>query len=456
MPMSPIVYRTLEILCALVVQVPVGTNLALVQVLFSLVSGRLLAQRGALVPALLDTGLTQDEVLRSWRGLAHGKWQIARLLAAFVRTVEKEGKWRPHAHDHFEPVACDLTAFFRPSLRGCHTSHFHADAKRSLAALPFGVAVRVGSVDNRRIPLPVALVRPAASTQADPGDETALMEQMLQEVKTHLQPTQAVVCDRGFGVALLQRSGITHWLVRCARNAVAYGATPPVYSGRGRPQKHGALVRPLARQYKGRLLEATPPDHEVQWHEAHGCIRACIWENLTSKGASADAAPFRMVAIYDPAYKEPLLVATSLPAGVSPQALRALYKDRWPVEMVPQTAKQMLGAERQFVFGAESRWRLPELSLLAACVTLYLAATQPAVATGFWDRTPTQTAGRLRRVLARVPFPHTWCFPDRIRKKNSVTDHLSKGAAAHRRQPSGLKRPNQTPKRRQKPKVTRN
>ncbi len=48
-----------------------------------------------------------------------------------------------------------------------------------------------------------------------------------------------------------------------------------------------------------------------------------------------DAAPgsptFTVVAIYDPAYTEPLLVAT--PLALSPQVLRELYRDRWPVEM---------------------------------------------------------------------------------------------------------------------------
>jgi hypothetical protein len=478
------VYRTVEILAALVVTLPVGTNLALLYVLFSLVSGRLLVHRGALVPALADTGLGPAMVLRGWRVLGHGRWQCATLIAAFQRKVEEEGLWQPYSCAGFEPVACDTTAFFRPSLRGCDTAHFHADAKRTMAALPFGLAVRVGFVNDRRIPVPMAIVRPARKEQAAPSaetstapsaetgaetsaetsagksdktsDETALMQRTLQEVKAQLRPNQVVIGDRGFGVALMQKSGVPHWLVRCARNAVAYDATPPAYSGRGRPPVHGARVRPLARRYKGNLLEAKPPTHETQWDDVRGRYRACNWENLTSKGAPAAAAPFRMVAIHDPAYKEPLLLATTLPARVPPQALCELYRQRWPVEMVPQTAKQMLGAERQFVFGQESRWRLPELILLAGCVMLYLAATLPAVATGFWDRTPIRTAGRLRRVLTREPFPHTWPFADIIRKKNAVTAHLAKGVDAHRRKPSALKRPNQAPKRRSKTKVTRN
>ena len=35
------------------------------------------------------------------------------------------------------------------------------------------------------------------------------------------------------------------------------------------------------------------------------------------------------------------------------------------MEQVPLAAKQMIGAHRAFVFGGESRSRLPELALLA-------------------------------------------------------------------------------------------
>jgi hypothetical protein len=94
----------------------------------------------------------------------------------------------------------------------------------------------------------------------------------------------------------------------------------------------------------------------------------------------------------------------------------------------------MLGAGRQFVFGAESRKRLPELSLLSGAILSYLAATEPAVPTGFWDRSPKPTAGRLRRILASVHFEDLEAIPKELRKKNSPTAHLPKGIHAHRRQ----------------------
>jgi hypothetical protein len=44
-------------LSALVVDLPIGTNLGLFPVLWTLVSGRLLQSRGALISALAATGL---------------------------------------------------------------------------------------------------------------------------------------------------------------------------------------------------------------------------------------------------------------------------------------------------------------------------------------------------------------------------------------------------------------
>lgn len=448
--MSPLVYRTVEFLRTLVVGVPLGSDLGLLQLLWALVSGQLLAQRGALLPALSAIGLAPAAVLRCWRCFAHGRWSCAGLLAALQRQVGAEGLWQAHDYGGYAPVACDVTAFFRPTLRNCRTRHYSSTAKRMLAALPFGLLVRIGSVGTQRIPVPLAIVR----ATPDQREESELMQRLLLEAAAQLQPHEVLVADRGFGVALMQRSGVQHFVLRCAKNAVAYRQTPAAYCGRGRKPTRGALVRPLARCYKGQTLPATPPDRTECWQEAHGTIQAQLWEGLTVKGAPAAAAAVRLVAIYDPRYREPLLLATTL--ALAPQALRSFYLDRWPVEMLPQSAKQLLGAHRQFVFGAEARWRLPELSLCAAAAALYLAATLPPHRTGFWDRAPRPTAGRLRRQLSALPFPADAPCVAQMRKKQTVTAHLPKGVAAHRREPSGHQRPNQLRKRLSKPRVTRN
>ena len=67
--------------------------------------------------------------------------------------------------------------------------------------------------------------------------------------------------------------------------------------------------------------------------------------------------------IFDPRYTRPLVVGTNKP--LSAFDLWCLYRDRRPVEQMPLAAKQMLGCEQAFVFGAESRWLLPEVAMLA-------------------------------------------------------------------------------------------
>jgi len=123
-----------------------------------------------------------------------------------------------------------------------------------------------------------------------------------------------------------------------------------------------------------------------------------------------------------------VLLATAL--KLKPESVRAIYKDRWPVEQIPLSAKQMVGAHRQFVHNSESIQRLPELALLVGSILTFLAATIPAIPTGFWDRKPKRTPGRLRRTLLGKPFPKDAILSGQLREKRSVTAHLPKGHLA--------------------------
>jgi len=115
---------------------------------------------------------------------------------------------------------------------------------------------------------------------------------------------------------------------------------------------------------------------------------------------------------------------------LKPASVRAIYKDRWPVEQIPLSAKQMIGSHRQFVHADETIQRLPELALMAGSILSFLAATLPATPTGFWDRKPKRTPGRFRRTLAGQAFPELANLSGRLRKKNSTTAHLPVGHLA--------------------------
>jgi hypothetical protein len=158
-------------------------------------------------------------------------------------------------------------------------------------------------------------------------------------------------------------------------------------------------------------------------------IRVKGWYNLVrpDQKVAADNETFTIWVFLDSLYRDPLVLGTNLAA--QPKTIFCLYLDRWPVEQIPLVAKQLLGLERQFVFALASRHRLPELALLAANILTYVAAVLPPLPTGFWDRQPKRTPGRLRRVLAQTGFPEDYPLDGRIRKKQSVTRHLPKGVA---------------------------
>ena len=184
----------------------------------------------------------------------------------------------------------------------------------------------------------------------------------------------------------------------------------------------------------GRALAATPPDQVVTWQEGDAVIRAEQWDGLVLPDDPLGSPTFRIVVVQDPRWTEPLVLATTL--AISARALRDLYLDRWPVEQLPLAAKHMLGAARQFVSAPETCQRLPELALLAGSILTCLAATQPAIPTGSWDRRPRPTPGRLRRLLGQTVFPTTFPLPHRIRQKAAVTAHLPKGFWGQRRSAS--------------------
>ena len=441
--MHEAVYRVLTLVSALVVDVPIGTNLGLLHLFWMLLGGKLLLSRGAIFPGLSAVGLSEGAVRRAWIALGRGSWTSHRLVQAWARVVEAEGVWQPHVHGGYRPVAVDITAFSRPRLQACPTRHYSTTAGKAVPAIPVGIIARVGSVGAQRFGLPQALVR------ADPQDPSpsAHRRALLKRAVERQAADDVLVTDREFTVGQLQAVGATAWVTRLLKNVTARRADPPPYPGRGRPATHGDLVRPLARRRKEQEIAATPPDQITTWTEpgpdGDRTLRAEHWTGLVLPDAAPGSPTFTIVAISDPAYTEPLLVAT--PLDLAPPTLRDLYRDRWPVEQLPLAAKQMLGAARQFVHEQETCQRFPELALLAGAVLTYAAATSPAVPTGSWDRQPHRTPGRLRRLLGQADFPAEFPLPRRLRVKLAVTDHLPKGFWGQRRRPSPTSASSSTP-----------
>ncbi len=397
-----------------------------------LVSGALLSNRGALFPALKATGLSDAAVRRAWAAFRGGVWQIATLLRLWQEHIEGLPGWRYHQHAGYRAVNVDITAFFRPQLKNCPSKHYYAPAGKAMPAVIMGVVGSTGSLNGQRLAVPREFLR----VEPDDPSEKSLQIALLKQVGRRLAVDEAAVMDAGFKLKAVQQAGIKGYVLRLAKNFTARRNEPAPKKEKGRPPTYGEWVRPLARTYDGNQIAATLPDQVITWEEDGREIRAEIWTNLVLPGVvpSPKNETFQVVAIYDPLFNQPWLLATDLP--IEPPITKALYGDRWPVEQIPLAAKQMVGAHRQFVFAQESIQRLPELALLAGSIQSFLAATVPVKPTGFWDRQPRRTPGRLRRMLFGRLFPSSYPLPERIRKKDSATEHLPKGIAAHRRKPA--------------------
>ena len=429
---SSAVGEVLFALCSVTQGLPIGTNLALTHFLWMLVSGGLLTSRGALFPALDALGLPEEAVRRCWNAFRSGAWHIADLLGAWKQYVADQGQWQARVYEGYTPKAVDITPFWRPRLEGCPGKHYHAQADKALPAVPLGLIGRVGQIQDQRLVVLTDVVRAEA-------DGAGLQRQLVEQTQRNLESDEMAVFDAGFKVRELQAVGLSRYVVRLASNFTARRNGLPSYSGKGRRPEYGALVRPLPRRYKGKTLSATPADQILTWTDQAMELRAECWYDLVLPDVKVhpEATTFHVTAIYDPRFEHPWLLACPVP--LTPASLRGLYQDRWAIEQVPLTGKQLLGGARQFVFAPESCQRLAELALFAGAMLNYLAAALPAVPTGFWDRKPVGTAGRLRRVLARTPlvlalgWVERFPFGERLREKASVVAHLPKGVLGHRR-----------------------
>lgn len=418
---------TIAVLSILVQELPIGTNLALLHFLFMLVSGALLPSRGAIFPALKSIGLSDAATRRAWVAFGKGVWQMPAMLVLWREHVTKLPDWKERRYEDYRPIPADVTAFWRPALKNCPSKHYHPAANRALPAVIFGIIGDVGEINGQRLALPRAFER------AHPKDmsEKRLWQEILKNAKKSLQEDEILVVDAGVKISLLQEVGILSYEVRLAINFTARRNVLPVHV-KGRKPTYGALVRPLPRKHKGKILEATAPDEIYTWIEDAKELRAEIWRDLVLNKIepNQENKTFDVYAIYDPDFETPWLLA--LPLKLKPESVRGIYKDRWPVEQIPNSAKQMVGSHRQFVHNAEAIQRLPELALLTGSILSFLAATIPAIPTGFWDRKPKRTPGRLRRALIGKLFPKDAVLPSQLREKKSFTAHLPKGYLARR------------------------
>lgn len=383
--MSIAITYTIHVLQIIVQTVPIGTNLALLQLMWTILNGSFLPSRGAIFPALKANGFTPEESRRIWTAFRHGIWRINECIEQWRSYVLAEGQWQSHDYEGYQPMAVDWTAFWRFKLKGWTGKMFHSLVGRALCGLGFGVICQVGHVAGQRLPLLRQIIRTTKSDRS----EAKLKADTLRWVRHHLAENEVAIVDAGVESSDMQAIEMPRYVIRMALNCTGRRDYLPEYSDRGRRPQWGKKVRPLPRTYRKRVLAATPPDKETTIHFSGRDINVQGWFDLILPSYKPGEAPaaFIIWVFFDPLYDKPLVLGTNL-RQASPLTIFCLYQDRWPLEQIPLVAKQMLGLHRQFVFAPESCSRLPELALLLANVLTYLAAVLPPLPTGFWDRRP--------------------------------------------------------------------
>jgi hypothetical protein len=411
--------------------VPIGTNVSLVRLLWVMVNGSFLLSRGAIHSGLLTSDFSEAEIRRSWAALRYGSWQSDELLASWQAYVASRNQWRVRRYGGYRVKSVDITGFWRPRLAGKVSQHYHALAQKALPAIVFGVMISSGTIGGQRVPLLQALVR--SPVDLDASDFRRLL---LQETVRQSAADEITVLDAEFEVADLHSVDVKRFVVRMATNCTARLNQLPAAKRKGRPAEYGARIRPLPRTYRQQPIAATPAHQQGSFVLEGRTIGYNAWHNLVTSRSKVnpDQPTFSLYVFSDPLYDKPLLLATDM--VLDALLIFQIYRDRWPVEQPPLAAKQMIGLQRQFVFAEEACFRLPTLALLAGNILTHTAAGLPPIPTGFWDRTPKATPGRLRRLLARAIFPNVADFDAQLRKKNSLSDHLPKGVDAHRRHKS--------------------
>jgi hypothetical protein len=391
--------RTVQVLEQIVKSVPIGTNLALLQLMWAMISGAFLTSRGAIHAALVGSRFNPPETRRSWRALRAGQWHIHELLSRFRAIVETDGQWKASDCDGLKPVAVDLSAIWRPRLQGWPGKMFRRLTERKMTGIGFGLIADVGFIEDQRVPLLRAIVRGETASEG----ETTLQKRTLHKVAQLLEENDVAIHDAGASLRDIQEAGVPRYVVRQRSNLVARRNRLPT-RGRGRPYKFGQIIRPLPRRWKDKQIDGSPADSWETFIYQERLVGAKGWHNLVRADQPVSKAnpTFSVWVIEDPAYEDPWVLVTNV-ACTAEQAYR-LYLSRWPVEQIPQVSKQLLGLQRQFVFAHQSCWRLGELAFLVGNILAWLAAVSPPMASGFWDRHPKKHQVAFDAGLARVFF----------------------------------------------------
>ena len=444
-------YRILGLTEQMVSVLPVGTALGVCDLIGAMFSGYFIESGGAVMPAVaayLRERIEEEKELearsrRAAKALTYGSYNLQELIDKVWEIVQREGKWQPIMAGTKRIVSVDCTGYRRTTVKGLKSKAYFSDRGRAVPAVVIGMIAVVGEVNGQR----VALLRKGVVGNLKENDGAKEKARLYKQVAKELQEDEIAVFDAGFKLVGATSANIEQCVIRLAKNCTfgkTAGKIPGRRSERGRnpTQYRAEIVRPLARIHGGKEIPATKADeiHKMKdekgreievhiWHKVYFLERHLSEIEDERKRNKLRHTPLKVIAIYHPDYDQPLLLGTPI-LSLTPKEAYQVYIARWPVEGLPQTGKYILsgGSGIQHVHHPTAMERLPMLSLIFGSLLKYVAATLPPFRTGFWDRRPKPTYGRLLRHLKKVGIP----LSRQLCKKRSVTSHLPVGYEAIR------------------------
>ncbi len=258
--------------------ISIGTNAALLHLLWAMVSGAFLSSRGAVHTALKLSGRSDAETRRGGNALRKGQWQISELISRWREWVMKEGGWEVREYEGWQAVSCDVVVFPRLKLKGWKAKLYRGTFGRAIKAVGLGVIVDVGHYGTERVPLLRKIIR----CQNTEDGENELKKELLREGARALKENEVFVHDAGASVKDAQEANVARYVIRAAKNCVArWNYLPKDAHGN---RQYGERIRPLARSRKGKKIESTnDPTIQTSFKYQGRTIKAWCWQNVVGQ-----------------------------------------------------------------------------------------------------------------------------------------------------------------------------
>ena len=386
------VYLSAMAISSLTQTLPRGTEYCITIVLIVMMSGRLMQHKGSLARAVLPFVI---DLKWGWhrveRAMERGKFSLDAMIERGyqwcisnleVETVRLGSQQREVFSLDTSTIARLRCTVGKAELLGkgyCHTMG------RAVRANIVGAVVSVVKIKGIRTPL-LRCIRYGKSS------ETAV-EKLFQEIPK-ISDNCLIIVDAGIATKgqFSDANKKQALLGRLRRNCKLRCAPPPPVKGkRGAKTKHGLVLHP------GRSKPEVKPDEDFKTLVEQRQIRVRRWNNLHYEGFHE--TKLDLLRIDDPAYKDPLIVATTAQGELSTAEFLQAYPHRWPVETLFFIGEETTATEKPRAWTKLAVERRIGLGLLTASLLKAISAMGQPLAMGPWDLKANPSAGRLANHL---------------------------------------------------------